>query len=32
MPIRVLTLELVRDIVESYGQVTKLNLSTNGEP
>lgn len=31
MPIRELSLELVHDIVESYGQITKLNLSTNGE-
>lgn len=31
MPIRVLTKELVLDIIESYGQVTKLNLSTNGK-
>lgn len=31
MPIRLLSLELVRDIVESYGQITKLNLSSNGE-
>ena len=31
MPIRVLTTELVHDIIESYGQITKLNLSTNGE-
>eukprot|EP00903_Cladosiphon_okamuranus_P007182 g6974.t1 len=29
MPIRELSLELVHDIVESYGQITKLNLSTN---
>lgn len=31
MPIRELSVELVSDIVESYGQITKLNLSTNGE-
>ena len=31
MPIRELSLELVHEIVESYGQITKLNLSTNGE-
>ncbi|CAN0183705.1 unnamed protein product [Ectocarpus sp. 12 AP-2014] len=29
MPIRELSAELVSDIVESYGQITKLNLSTN---
>ncbi|CAM9321865.1 unnamed protein product [Scytosiphon promiscuus] len=29
MPIRELSEELVLDIVESYGQITKLNLSTN---
>lgn len=31
MPISELSVELVLDIVESYGQITKLNLSTNGE-
>lgn len=31
MPIRELSVDLVLDIVESYGQITKLNLSTNGE-
>lgn len=31
MPIRVLTVELVQEIIESYGQIRKLNLSTNGE-
>ncbi|CAN0028155.1 unnamed protein product [Ectocarpus sp. 8 AP-2014] len=29
MPIRELSAELVSDIVESYGQITKLNLATN---
>ncbi|CAM9709984.1 unnamed protein product, partial [Ectocarpus sp. 13 AM-2016] len=29
MPIRGLSAELVSDIVESYGQITKLNLSIN---
>lgn len=31
MPIRELSVDLVLDIIESYGQITKLNLSTNGE-
>lgn len=31
MPIHEFSEELVLDIVESYGQITKLNLSTNGK-
>lgn len=31
MPIRTLTQDLVREIIDSHGQITKLNLSNNGE-
>lgn len=31
MPILELTGELVQQIIDSYGQIRKLNLSTNGE-